>query len=80
MIVLWLQNAPVLRFEKSNKPGEIKFVFQGGTNFDPNVDAHLHETTLQVKDKDTVEKISTVYSNGKPSPGRKVVMHRRGSN
>ena len=75
-----LQNAPVLRFEKSNKPGEMKFVFQGGTNFDPKVDAHLHETTLQVKDKDTVERSSTVYANGKASPERLVVMHRKSTN
>ena len=37
-----LQNAPVLRFVKSDKPGELKFVFQGGTNLDPKVDRHLH--------------------------------------
>jgi hypothetical protein len=72
-----LQNAPVLRFEKSNKPGELKFVFDGGTNFDPNVDAHLHETTIQIKDKDTVEQTSTTFANGKANPGRKVVLHRK---
>jgi hypothetical protein len=74
-----LQNAPILRFEKSNKPGELKFVFEGGTNFDPNVDAHLHETTIQIKDKDTVEQTSTVYSKGKASPERRTVLHRRSS-
>ena len=75
-----LQNAPVLRFEKSNKPGELKFVFQGGTNFDPKSDAHLHETTIQIKDRDTVEKTSTVFANGKANPERRVVMHRKSSN
>jgi len=75
-----LQNAPVLRFEKSNKPGELKFVFQGGTNFDPALDAHLHETTIQIKDKDTVEQTSTVFANGKASPERRVVLHRKASN
>jgi hypothetical protein len=72
-----LQNAPVLRFEKSNKPGEIKFVFEGGTNFDPSVDAHLHESTFQVKDKDTVEQSSTVFANGKANPELKSVLHRK---
>ena len=75
-----LQNAPVLRFEKSNKPGELKFVFQGGTNFDPKSDAHLHETTIQIKDRDTVEKTSTVFANGKANPERRVVMHRKSTN
>ncbi len=30
-----LHNAPVMKFQKSDKPGEIKFVFVGGTNFGP---------------------------------------------
>jgi hypothetical protein len=75
-----LQNAPVLRFQKSDKPGEIKFVFEGGTNFDPNVDAHFHEGTFQVVDKDTVEQNFTVYSNGKPSPEGKAVLRRKLAN
>lgn len=72
-----LQNAPVLRFEKSGKPGEIKFVFHGGTNFDSSVDAHLHESTFQVIDKDTVEQRSTVFTNGKADPELKTVLRRR---
>jgi hypothetical protein len=75
-----LQNAPVLRFEKTNKPGELKFVFQGGTNFDPKVDAHLHESTFQVIDKNTIEQRSTVYTNGKPDPELKTVLRRSSAN
>ena len=71
-----LQNAPVLRFVKSNKPGELKFEFKGGTNFDAKVDAHLHESTFQIKDKDTVEQSSTVFANGKANPELKSVLHR----
>jgi hypothetical protein len=75
-----LQNAPVLKFQKSDKPGELKFVFQGGTNFDPKIDAHLHESTFVIKDKDTIEQRSTVFANGKPSPELKGVLHRNASN
>jgi hypothetical protein len=75
-----LQNAPVLRFEKSDKPGELKFVFEGGTNFDPNVDAHLHLSTFQIKDKDTIEQRSTVFANGKAQPELKSVLHRKDLN
>jgi hypothetical protein len=75
-----LQNAPVLRFVKSSKPGELKFVFHGGTNFDANVDAHLHESTLQIIDKDTVEQTSTVFTNGKASSEVKSVRRRSTSN
>jgi hypothetical protein len=74
-----LQNAPILRFEKSTKPGEIKFVFDGGTNFDPKIDAHLHDSTFQVIDKDTVEQRSTVFANGQANPELKTVLHRKAS-
>jgi hypothetical protein len=75
-----LQNAPVLKFEKSNKPGELKFVFQGGTNFDPAVDAHFHQGTFQIKDKDTLEQNFTVFANGKANPEGRSVLHRVASN
>lgn len=75
-----LQNAPVLEFQKSNKPGEIKFVFKGGTNFDPKVDAHFHEGTFQVKDKDTVEQTFTVFANGKATPEGRSVLRRKAGN
>ena len=75
-----LQNAPILQFQKSDKPGELKFVFLGGTNFDPKVDAHLHESTFQIIDKDTVEQRSTVFANGKANPELKAVLHRQTGN
>jgi hypothetical protein len=71
-----LQNAPVLQFVKSDKPGELKFVFKGGTNFDPSVDAHLHESTFQIIDKNTIEQRSTVFTNGKADPELKTVLQR----
>ena len=72
-----LQNAPVLKFVKSNTPGELKFEFLGGTNFDSKIDAHLHESTFVIKDKDTIEQRSTVFANGKANPELKAVLHRR---
>jgi hypothetical protein len=75
-----LQNAPVLKFVKSNKPGELKFVFHGGTNFDPKIDAHLHESTFQIMDNNTIEQRSTVFANDVAAPELKAVLHRRASN
>ena len=75
-----LQNAPVLKFVKSNKPGELKFEFAGGTNFDPAIDAHLHESTFVIKDRDTIEQSSTVFANGKVNQELKTVLHRRTTN
>ena len=71
-----LMNAPVLRFVPSDTPGELKFVFHGGTNFDPDVDAHFHEGLLQIRDKDTVERGFVVYANGKMSTDGSAVLTR----
>ena len=71
-----LENAPVLRFEKSDKPGEINFVFHGGTNFDPGIDAHFHEGTFQVRSEDTVESTFIVYANGEAQPEGRSVLTR----
>ncbi len=72
-----LQNAPVLGFVKTGKPGEIKFAFKGGTNFDPAVDAHFHEGTFNVKDKDTFEQTFTVFTNGKATPEGRSTLRRK---
>lgn len=61
-----LQNAPVMKFEKTDKPGELKFVFHGGTNFDPKVDAHVHEGVFQIKDANTLETKFVSYTSGQP--------------
>ena len=71
-----LMNAPVLRFEQSDKPGELKFVFHGGTNFDAAVDAHYHEGTVQIKDKDTIETSFVVFANGEISTDGRGVLTR----
>ena len=71
------QNAPVMKFEKTDQPGEIKFVFNGGTNFDPNVDVHAHEGTFMVKDKDTVASEFITWAGGKPQPMLEGVMVRK---
>ena len=46
----------------------LSFVFHGGTNFDPAVDAHFHEGTFQVKDTNTFESTFVVYANGEAQP------------
>ena len=61
-----LQNAPVMKFEKTDKPGELKFVFHGGTNFDPQVDTHVHEGVFQIKDANTIDTKFVSFTAGKP--------------
>jgi hypothetical protein len=70
------QNAPVLKFVKSDKPGEIKFVFHGGTNLDPKVDSHLHEGSFIIKDANTIETRFIAHTNGKPDDTPCGVMKR----
>ena len=72
-----LHNAPILKFEKSDKPGEIKFVFHGGTNFDPKVDAHVHEGVLRIKDANTLESSFVGYANGKPDQKPSGILKRK---
>ncbi len=72
-----LQNAPVMKFEKSDKPGEIKFVFHGGTNFDPKTDPHVHEGVMKIKDANTIESAFVGYSNGKPDQRPSGVLKRK---
>ena len=71
-----LQNAPVLRFEPSDVPGELNFVFNGGTNFDPDVDAHFHDGSFRIQDRDTVETSYVVHANGEPSTDGRALLKR----
>ena len=71
-----LMNAPVLRFEPSDTPGELKFVFHGGTNFDAAVDAHYHEGTIWIKDEDTIDASFVVFTNGEMSTDGRSVLKR----
>lgn len=71
-----LMNAPVLRFEPTDTPGELSFVFHGGTNFDEAVDAHYHGGAIQIQDADTVETSFIVYANGEMSTDGRSVLKR----
>jgi hypothetical protein len=72
-----LQNAPVMKFEKSDKPGEIKFAFHGGTNFDPKVDTHVHEGVMRVKDANTLESSFVSFSDGKADGNPRGILKRK---
>jgi hypothetical protein len=60
-----LQNAPVMKFVKTNTPGEIKFAFEGGTNFDPKTDMHVHEGAYHVKNANVIQEDFVVFNDGK---------------
>lgn len=72
-----LHNAPIMKFEKSNQPGEIKFIFLGGTNFDPKVDTHVHEGTFRIKDANTLETSFVTFSDGKADASTRGILKRK---
>jgi hypothetical protein len=72
-----LQNAPIMKFVPSEQPGEIRFEFHGGTNFDPSVDAHVHEGVFRIKDSDNVESAFVSHAGGKPGPGTSSKLRRK---
>jgi len=72
------QNAPILQFEESDKPGELRFCFVGGTNLDPNVDGHFHHQTLQIIDENTIEQRTITWQDGEPA-GELIAVLRRQS-
>lgn len=63
-------NQPSMRFEKSDKPGVIKFLFSQGTNMDVNADGHVHNSTLRIIDENTIESSSDLWSGGKKTSTR----------
>jgi len=59
-----LGNQPVMRFEKTSNPNELKFVFAGGTNFDPAHSPHVHEGVMRLVSDDKIESTFTLYDEG----------------
>lgn len=69
-------NQPSMKFEPSDKPGEIVFLFTSGTNMDVEKDGHVHHTRLQVIDKDTLETETDLWRDGKLSAVRHTKLKR----
>jgi hypothetical protein len=72
-----LHNAPVMKFQKTAKPGEIKFVFKGGTNFDPKVDMHVHEGYMKIQNDRTIKATFVVFTDGKPGQAMSSTLTRK---
>jgi hypothetical protein len=72
-----LHNAPEMKFQKTNKPGEIKFVFKGGTNFDPKVDMHVHEGYMKIANDKAIKSTFVVFNDGKPGQAMSSTLTRK---
>jgi len=62
-----LGNQPKMKADPKSPKDQIRFLFAGGTNFDPAKDMHMHEGTLKFIDDDHVEFSGAAWVNGKPA-------------
>ncbi len=70
-------NQPRVKLDrKASKPGELVFAFDGGTNFDPDKDMHIHSLTIKVKDDKHVVSAWDAFKDGKKAGTSTFVMTR----
>jgi len=70
-------NQPTMRLAEISEDGRtLHFEFTGGTNLDPAVDPHIHETTLTFLDPNTFEARWIGYAGGKPGDAMTMTLHR----
>src|SRR5207244_3614301 len=69
-----LGNQPKMKADPKSPANQIKWVFAGGTNFDPAKDMHMHEGTVKFVDDDHIEFSGAAWVNGKPAEDHCVTM------
>ncbi|MFO0935690.1 MAG: hypothetical protein U0798_04130 [Gemmataceae bacterium] len=62
-------NQPRYKLDAKSTDKKLILTFDGGTNFDPAKDMHMHEGTITIIDADTIEASWIGYDNGKPAEG-----------
>src|SRR5262249_33711013 len=61
-----LGNQPRMKADPKSPANKIHFKFDGGTNFDPAKDKHMHEGTITFVDDDHIEFCGSAWDGGKP--------------
>jgi hypothetical protein len=62
-----LGNQPRMKADPKSPANQIRFLFAGGSNFDPKKDKHMHEATLTIVDADHIELNGVGWENGEPA-------------
>jgi hypothetical protein len=71
-------NQPRVKLDRVNsKPNELIFVFDGGTNLDPQKDRHIHGVTITFHDDGKVTSAWDGYADGKKAETAIFVMTRQ---
>jgi hypothetical protein len=70
-------NQPSMRLDRvGSSDKSLKFDFAGGTNLDPAVDQHIHNSQIVFADDGGLESVWTAYKMGKQSAVMKFTLHR----
>lgn len=64
-----LGNQPRMKADPKSAANQIRWIFTGGTNFDPAKDKHMHDATVTFVDDDHITVSGNAWENGKPCPG-----------
>jgi hypothetical protein len=72
-----LGNQPKMRAEASTDPAKLVFKFAGGTNVNPEKDAHMHDLTLTFVAPDRLRAEWTHYADGKSTGVKTFEMLRK---
>jgi hypothetical protein len=62
-----LGNQPHMRAEAGSTEGVIEFTCDGGTNFDPDTDTHMHQVHFDLTDATHMRETWTLYEKGHPA-------------
>lgn len=62
-----LGNQPRMKADPKAPANQIKWVFAGGTNFDPAKDMHMHSAVLTFVDDDHITLDGEAWDGGKPA-------------
>jgi hypothetical protein len=70
-------NQPRMKYDpKASKPGEFVFAFDGGTNFDPAKDMHIHNLNVIFHDDKHVDESWDAFVKGKKAMTSKFALTR----
>lgn len=70
-------NQPHMKLDrKASTPTSLVFAFDGGTNFDPSKDMHMHEGRFELLADGRVKATWTAFKDGKPAGSHEFTMSR----
>jgi hypothetical protein len=69
-------NQPRMRLAEGSTPQELRFDFDGGSNFDPARDPHIHSGWIKILSTDRIEAEWSAFSAGKDAGPKRLKLTR----